>query len=151
MSTQVLEKTDRLVLKRTFQTSLDAIWAAWTEKDQIEKWFGCGATASVEATIDLKVGGEFFFKMGHEDGSSFAAGGSYTEITPKTRLAYTWNWKGDPQMEFGETDVLLEFKELDGAIELTLTHSGFPSPELTSMHEGGWQGSFEKLATLLEG
>lgn len=151
MSTEVLEKTERLVLKRTFRTSLDALWAAWTEKEKIEQWFGCADTAGVNATIDLRVGGSFSYEMNHAEGNCFAAGGTYTEVTPKTRLAYTWAWKGDPEMEFGETDVLLEFKEVGEGVELILTHSGFPTPELTGMHEHGWQGGLEKLAKLVEG
>lgn len=150
MSTEVLEQTDRLVLKRTYDCTLDAMWAAWTEPEQIAKWFGCAQTSNVEATLDLRRGGEFRIEMKGEGESSHTAAGHYTEVTPKTRLAYTWEWQGDEEMQFGETIVELDFAEVGDRVELTLTHRGFPSAELTALHHEGWTASFENLAAVVE-
>ena len=79
MSTEVLEQTDRLVLKRLYQCSLDAMWAAWTEPANIAKWFGCAQTSRVDATMDVQTGGAFSFEMGNEEGGCFKAVGKYTE------------------------------------------------------------------------
>lgn len=147
MSTEVIEQTDRLVLRRLYQTSIDAMWAAWTEPDRISQWFGCGSTQGVAADLDVREGGNFTMKMTHDEGGCFSAKGRYTEVTPKTKLAYTWEWDTeDPNMQFGETLVEVEFKEIGDSVELNLTHSGFPSAELVPMHNQGWSAGLEKLS-----
>ena len=149
MTTQVLEETDRLVLKRTYQTTLSAMWAAWTEPAHIEQWFGCSQTKNVTVSADLQTGGELRIEMEGGENDPSTVLGRYTEVTPKTRLGYTWQWLGSPEMEFGETKVLLEFREVDEGVELTLTHSGFPTPELTGMHQHGWSDALVKLESVL--
>jgi uncharacterized protein YndB with AHSA1/START domain len=70
--------------------------------------------------------------------------GTFKEIRRPSKLAYTWAWEEAP-----ETLVTIELKEAEGDTELVLIHEPFPSKELVSQHDDGWQGGFDRLEAIL--
>ena len=77
--------------------------------------------------------------------------GVYREIKPSSRLVFTWNWKGTPAMEFGETPVAVDFVDKQGATELQLTHERLPNAEQIENHRHGWSGCLDKLEIYFAG
>ena len=71
-------------------------------------------------------------------------GGTYREVTPPTRLVFTWVWEqGD--IEGQETVVTAEFNERDGGTEISITHEGFKTTESRDQHGWGWNSSLDCL------
>lgn len=149
MSTQVLEQTDRLVLRRSYRAPIEKVWEAWTEPDQVALWFGCGDVPIEVHEYDLKVGGAIRIRACRDDGPMDLVG-HFLEITPKNKISYTWKWTGNPEFEFGETTVVVELDSTAEGTDLLLTHYPFPTPFLTEAHNHGWNASFEALAKHLE-
>ncbi len=102
-----------------------------------------------EATVDLRIGGEVRVVMHdpHED-ARYGGGGTYTEIDPPRRLAFTWAWDDDGHRR---QLIEIEFEEIDGATTVRLTHSGLWDQEAVRSHEGGWSGVFDNLKRELSG
>ena len=141
------ETTSRLSITRVINADRERVFRAWTEPEQIKKW-SCPETVTlVDATADLRVGGQYSLSMKIDDETTLVASGTYREIESPSRLVYTWDWDhGDHAV--GETLVTVEFKELGEATEVVLTHDLFPSAEARDGHEQGWGSCLNQLENL---
>ncbi len=135
---------ERLVVKRTFKTPVARVYAAWTDAEQMKRWFAPGEMTVPAAEADVREGGRYRVQMS-ESGSDYAfhtTGGVYREVVPNQRLVFTWQWEGSEL----ETVVTLEFKSLSAnETEITLIHEGFDSED--SLNKDG-QGCEDCLANL---
>jgi uncharacterized protein YndB with AHSA1/START domain len=93
-----------------------------------------------EARSDARVGGRFFVAMTEGD-KEHPHEGTYKEITPHSRLVFTWEapWSAPG------TYVTIEFNPVEGGTEVVLTHVKFLSEESRDNHMGGWTGILAKL------
>jgi uncharacterized protein YndB with AHSA1/START domain len=76
----------------------------------------------------------------------YGGGGTYTEVEPPTRLAFTWTWDGDTR----QTLIEIDFEESDGVTIVRFTHSGLWDEEAVRLHEDGWRKLFDRLERELE-
>lgn len=140
---------ERLVIKRTFKAPVERVYAAWTDAEQMKRWFAPGAMTVTSAEADVVEGGRYRVQMseGGGDCAFHTTGGVYREVIPNERLVFTWQWQGSEL----ETRVTLEFKSLSAnETELTLIHEGFDSEETRDKHGQGWDGCLQNLGSLLE-
>ena len=79
-------------------------------------------------------------------GNVYTVVGTFREVRPPERLAFTWTWEGK---DMGETLVTLDLHDRDGATHLVLTHELFPTTEMRDEHGTGWAGCLSRLATLV--
>lgn len=97
-------------------------------------------------TLDVRVGGGYSSLMVMPSGESTYLEGRFTRVEPGRLLAYTFQWRGQELV----TNVTVEFADAPGGgTTVTLRHDGFPNTEAVGMHRQGWDGSFDRLATLL--
>lgn len=145
--------THTAVLRRTYSAPVRRVFDAWTQPALLAKWFVPNERwTGAEAEIDLRVGGRYRITMRHSDGDAFIVGGMYKEVTPPTKLVFTFVWEHNPMVDrVGETLVTVDLKEHNGNTELTLTHEGFVSTEIASEHNLGWSGILEMLQRCLDG
>ena len=123
--------------------------AAWTDPNELTKWWGPPGHDSPSADIDLKVGGRYRLAMRKlPDGKPYYVTGVYQEIVIPERLVFTWNWEGGPP--FGSnTLVTVEFHEAGGGTELVLIHERFDSEMARTEHTKGWNGCLDKFSSLI--
>jgi uncharacterized protein YndB with AHSA1/START domain len=133
-----------LRLRRTFQAPRQKVFRAWTEPEELKKWWGPDGFSTPSAEIDLRVGGRFRIAMKSPRDNVHVLVGTYREVRPPERLVYTWRWEAEP--EYGETLVTVEFLDRGESTEVVLTHELFPTQEACRGHEQGWKGSFDRLA-----
>jgi uncharacterized protein YndB with AHSA1/START domain len=137
-----------LSLRRTFKAPRERVFRAWTDPDELRKWWGPEGYVTPSAEVDLRVGGKYRLGMRKlPDGDIFYLSGIYREVRPPERLVYTWRWEAKP--ELGETLVTVEFREVGGSTEVILTHEFFPTPQARDDHNRGWSGCLDRLAKLL--
>ena len=138
-----------LRMERAFEAPVEAVFDAWTSEEVMRRWWHANREwETPEATVDLRVGGEVRVVMRDpETGREYGGGGTYTEIEPPRRLAFTWIWDDDPK----RTLISIDFEEADGVTTVRFTHSGLWDEELVASHEGGWGGAFDNLGRELEG
>ncbi len=80
---------NNLLLVRNLKAPRALIWRCWTEPDLVCQWF-CPRPWSVgECIIDLKAGGRFFTMMNGPAGERYPNEGSFLEVVPMERLAFT--------------------------------------------------------------
>jgi uncharacterized protein YndB with AHSA1/START domain len=139
--------TRTLYIERTFQAPAEAVFDAWTSEEVLLRWWHAGHDwETTTAEVDLRVGGAVRVVMRdpHKDGK-YGGGGTYTEIEPPTRLAFTWTWDGDTRQTLIEVD----FRESDGITTVSFTHSRLWDEEAARDHEDGWGKLFDNLERIL--
>lgn len=138
-----------LRLTRRFAASQQALFEAFSKAEQVAQWFGPQGMACEIGEFDVRTGGQYSLAMIGKEGQKVLLSGVFREITPFERLSYTWQWGGDDPGP--ETLVILEFRPVGDATELTVTHSLHASESSVANHAMGWTSSFNDLAALVEG
>ncbi len=154
------QQTQELVIERVVDAPLERVWEAWTDPEQMKKWWGPKEFTAPTVEIDLKEGGKYLNCMRSPDGQDFWSTGVYREIVPMEKLVLTDSFADErgnvgPGAHYGmadvplETEVTVTFEDQDGKTKLTLRHAGMPVGEHGSQAEGGWNESLDKLAASL--
>ena len=122
-------------ITRVYAAPRELVWSAWTEPEQLARWWGKrGWTARLESIeLDVRPGGTFrVTTVNDEDGSEMTNEGTYTEVDAPERLA------------FGET--VVTFTDLgDGRTEMTFRTTTEASGELPGRMKGGLESAFGRL------
>ncbi len=121
-----------IVIERTFNSPVEKVWKALTNKEQMKKWYF--------NVSDFKpvVGFEFTFE-GSNEGKVFIHICKVTEVQVYKKLAYTWKYKGYG----GESYLTFELFPGGDTTRLKLTHSGletFPTETSDFARENFVQG-----------
>ena len=137
-------------IERTFRAPGRAVFEAWTSAELLRRWYPPGADWDTPvAEVDLRVGGRLRVVMRSPTGEVFGGGGEYLEITPYTRLVFTWAWD---RPDVGGTTQLVEVEFTDhgdGTTTVVLTNRGLPEEPSRESHRAGWEGSFDNLDRVL--
>lgn len=80
-----------ITIEALINAPLAKVWAYWTEPAHIMKWNAASEDwHTPSATNDLRTGGTFTARMEAKDGSvGFDFGGTYTDVVPNQRIAYS--------------------------------------------------------------
>ena len=137
-----------LTFKRRLKASPQKVYAAWTDPEQIVRWFGrADARAeTMRAEIDLRVGGRYRISFSVPAGEYYEVGGVYREVIPNERLVLSWAWHSTPDRESLLTVTLQA--DGDGTL-LTLHHAQLKDESARTGHERGWLAALDKLEGFL--
>ena len=145
-----------LVIERVFDAPRELVWKAWTDPEQVMRWWGPKGFTSPACEIDLRVGRKYLWCMRSFEGYDFWNTGVYREIVPFERIVCTQSLadgKGNvvPASHYGmsgdlplETIVTVTFEEIDGKTRLILRQE-----HMLEGAESGWNQAFDKLAASL--
>lgn len=136
-----------LTLVRRIKAPPARVFAAFTQAEQIAKWWGPDAGPVLHAESDLRIGGSLRVVFRTLDGEQHETLGVYREIEPDRRLVFGMHWKTFPERP---TVVTVDFVAIPEGTELTVLHEHLHDDEVRDAHEVGWAGTISKLQTLLE-
>ena len=90
-----------VTLKRRLNAPAEKVYAAWTDPEKLIHWFGPSDTreGSVDAQMDVRVGGRFKVSFNTLDGERHQVGGEYKEVVPNEKLVFSWAWHSTPERE----------------------------------------------------
>jgi len=109
------------------------------------RWWGGTNEAFRTAKTDLRVGGRFHVGFKGDNGEQHDVSGTYKEVTPYTRLVFSWAWRTTPERE---SQVTIDIKpDPDGSL-LTLTHEQFYDQKACDDHGVGWGLGLDQLERL---
>ena len=79
-------------LNKLVQASAQQVYDTWLDAASYAKWFAPEpSVACTEVTIDATIGGEMRVVMQSDNGTHTGIG-TFTELIPGKRIAYTWVW-----------------------------------------------------------
>jgi uncharacterized protein YndB with AHSA1/START domain len=131
-----------LTIRRRLKAAPAKVFSAWTEPEQIKRWFGPGQVEVALADFELKAGGRWRIVGTSPDGEEHHVSGVVREVVSNERLVYTWAWRSTPERE---SLVTVEFKPEGAGTLLTLTHAQFFDEPARDRHSRGWNGALDKL------
>src|SRR6187551_109983 len=77
-----------IIIERIFDLPVTLVWKAWTESENLKKWWGPKGYTCTYSNIDLRPGGKYLHCMKSSLGEKFWSTGFYDEITPFKTLAF---------------------------------------------------------------
>jgi uncharacterized protein YndB with AHSA1/START domain len=138
------EATRDAVLSRWFDAPVEAVWAAFTDPDQLAQWYGPeGVSVDRDSVrVELRPGGPWALTMVMGD-RRMPLSGTITEVRDHERLVVT-----DAMPDGTLVTMTVELAEEDGGTRLELRQGPFPASGSTGA-EGAWGQAMDKLAGLL--
>jgi uncharacterized protein YndB with AHSA1/START domain len=154
--TEIVRNHDRSVrISRRFKAPRALVFKMFTDPAHFARWFGPEGHDVANCKLETRTGGRFFAELKGPGGVQHTVQGTFKEVQPDHRVAFTWNWLGEdgkPRHPDTDTLVTIDLVERGGETELTLTHTGFQNEDQQSRHNGGWTSCFvcldRYLATL---
>lgn len=153
-------------LTRVFRAPRELVVKAWTEREQLAKWFGPKGTRIVKSSLDLRVGGTYHYGMQSPDGSVMWGRWKFEELALPERMVFLSSFSNE-QGEVArapffdgvwplETHSTVTFSEHAGIGKGTVVRLAWVPLRATaeelaqfaSMHDsmrGGWSGTFDQL------
>jgi len=130
-----------LVISRTYPATVERVFKAWTDANQLGQWFAPSDDYTTQATVDLRVGHEYRIAITHKGGNVHTILGTYRLIEPPRKLVYIWRWEGAP----ADTLVTVDFTPQGDATQVTIKHDQFADAETRAKHNEGWNGCLDRL------
>jgi uncharacterized protein YndB with AHSA1/START domain len=140
--------TAALELRRTLPAPPAVVFAAFTEPQELARWWGPQGFAIPAVDFGAEAGETFRIEMQPPEGDPFHVSGELLEFAPPSQLAYTFNWE-PPDPDDVENVVRLSFRDTGGATDLALTQGPFKTEARRALHHDGWSDSLDKLERVL--
>ena len=139
------EHTTALRITRLINAPRERVFAAWTTPADILKWFGPETCQVLSAKLNLRPGGDYHFpgEVGGDGRSQSGRRLSRGEAAQQTGLYL--ELQRPSELDFGESQVTVEFLDRKGATEIQITHEQLPNEEVKEDHNHGWNGCLDKL------
>jgi uncharacterized protein YndB with AHSA1/START domain len=132
--------TRAIEITRVYHAPRQAVWDAWTQPEQLARWWGKrGWTARPDSIVlDVRPGGSFrVTTINDRDGTEMTNEGTYSEVSEPERLA------------FGDT--VVTFTDLgDGRTEMRFRTTLEATAALRDRAAGGVASAFDRLGEHLK-
>lgn len=127
----------KITVEALVDAPVEAVWRAWTTPDDITQWNAASDDwHTTRASVDLRVGGAFSFRMEARDGSmGFDFAGTYTKVV-ENRLI---------ESSFGGRELRVEFIAGDRGVTVRETFDA-ESTHSVEQQRQGWQAILDRFA-----
>jgi uncharacterized protein YndB with AHSA1/START domain/predicted enzyme related to lactoylglutathione lyase len=141
--------TVTLSINRFIKAQPQRVFSSFIKSDELMKWFGPDNCRALSAQLDPRVGGKYKIRVRDDEMGEIDVFGVYREVQSPRRLVFTWNFKGNPELEFPETLVTVEFIPTEEGTDVQLMHEDLPNPAMRDTHSDGWNATLIKLGKFL--
>jgi pimeloyl-ACP methyl ester carboxylesterase/uncharacterized protein YndB with AHSA1/START domain len=158
-SANIRSATKDLVMTRVFDAPVESVWKAWSESDQVKRWWGPIGFSCPVAKMDFREGGTSLVAMRAPNGQDFYNTWSYKKIVRHERIEFVLDWADkdgnriDPASMGLPPDMpkqvrhLITFKSIPGKkTEMTITEFGYTSDQILELSKAGLQQCLDKMA-----
>lgn len=163
----MVSKNNEIIIMRTFNSSVENLWKAWTNEAYIKEWWGPEGFSAPVIKIDLRKGGKYLYSMKDNNGKMYWSGGEFIDINPLKSLTVKdyfsdengnkvdpLDYNMDPDFP-KESIVNIKFDKEGNKTKLSII---YPPPDSNatrdaikkSRMEEGWNSSLNKLQKVVE-
>jgi len=142
-----------VTLSRFIATPRARVWRAWTEAEQLVKWWGPNGFTTPVCTIDVQPGGALHIVMRGPDGAEYAMRGTYGDVVPLSHLGYTFQaFDADGRVAL-DGHTMVTFTDDQGGTQLVI-HSRATAlvahaRRMLDGMEPGWMQTIDRLARFM--
>lgn len=133
----------KIVVQTTVKAPPERVWQGWTMPSDIKQWNAASEDwHTTKASIDLRVGGAFSYRMEAKDGSmGFEFKGTFTQVIPEQSLKFVF--------EDGR-QVEVAFSAIDQGTHVRETFDADTSHDIEQQRDG-WQAILDNFKRHIEG
>lgn len=111
-------KPNEIAITRIYDAPIEAVWDAWTDPEQVAKWWGPRGFTLTTHSKDFRVGGHWTYTMHGPDGTDYPNKTIYHEVEEHSKLVYDHGGNDDRPPLFRVTVL---FSETDGKTRMDMT------------------------------
>lgn len=140
-----------LLVRRLVKGDAERVFTAWTQADQIMKWWGPADVSCPQCEVDLRVGGRYRIANLLPNGSIIWIIGQFLRVEQPNLLEYSWQSGTDPQFDPDAAQrVTVRFLPKGTKTEIVVEHSHIPDAQTRSNHNFGWLGCLDGLVSFMD-
>jgi uncharacterized protein YndB with AHSA1/START domain len=144
-------KSNEIQIIRVYDAPLAAVWDAWTDPEQVAKWWGPRGFTLTTHSKDLRPGGNWHYTMHGPDGVDYPNKTFYHEVEPRAKLVYDHGGYDDRPPLFRVTVL---FAEVNGRTQIDMTMA-LATPEAAEearkfIKKANGYSTWDRLAEYLE-
>jgi uncharacterized protein YndB with AHSA1/START domain len=79
---------DEFIISRAFQAPRERVWKAWTDPQELARWWGPAGVSVQILTLELRPGGIFHYAMSLPDKPPMHGKWIFREITPPAQMLF---------------------------------------------------------------
>ena len=156
-------KEKDIVVTCVFDAPVERVWKAWTDPEQVMRWWGPVGFTSPIARMDFHEGGTSLVCMRSPEGQDFYNTWEYLKIVPFERFEFIQNFvdkdgrKADPVSHGLPHDfpqdvrTVVTFKALsDNKTEMIVTEYGYTSDKMFDLSKTGLEQCLGKVKESLK-
>jgi len=145
------ENSNEISIIRIYDAPVKAVWEAWTDPEQVSKWWGPRGFTLTTHSKDLKPGGHWHYTMHGPDGVDYPNQTKYYEVEECSRLVYDHGASEDRPPLFRVT---VTFSEQKKKTKMHMVMS-LATPEAATeikkfIKKAGGNATWDRLAEYLE-
>ena len=168
-SIQIINEStqNEFIISRILNAPLEIVWKAWTETEQLKKWWGPIGFKMIIGKLDFNPKGIFQYGMESPDGKTMWGKFVYREIVEFEKIVFVVSFSDEncgitrhPLSELWPLEILstIIFTELEGKTKLTMHAIPINAKEEEiNMFENsfdsmvqGWTGTFQQFEEYLQ-
>jgi uncharacterized protein YndB with AHSA1/START domain len=136
----------RLIVRRRVKGAPERAFRAWTDPQELRRWWGPRPVECAAAEIDLRAGGRYRIANRFPDGRVLWIAGEFERIVFPRLLAFSWYLEPAPE---NVSRVTVRFEPHGDGTEVVVVHERIPDEAVRSNHEQGWLGCLTGLELYL--
>lgn len=144
-----INKSLKVEVTKTLPAAAEQVYNAWTEPEQLKKWWKPMGNSLKEVTNDIRKGGTVRYIF---DNNKLIISGEYLEVEEKQKLVYIWKWElPNDAVRNAEYKLTVSFISKDNGSEIYVLQENFKDEETMLPHQEGWEKGLADFANFLNG
>lgn len=153
-----------VVVTRTFDAPRERVWRAWSDADEVMKWWGPQGFTSPTCRMDFREGGTTLVCMRSDQGFELYNTWTYRSIEPMDRIEFDNGFADEKGTRVAPAQLGLppgvpeEVRHVvtlvaidDRTTELTVHEFGYPNAQIVEVSKNGMEQCLDKMASSLAG
>jgi uncharacterized protein YndB with AHSA1/START domain len=155
-------ETHDVVVTRRLDAPRERVWKAWSDPDEVMKWWGPQGFSSPICRMDFREGGVTLVCMRSDQGWDLYNTWTYQSIEPPERIEFVQGFADEnggpvepqdlglsPRIPHEVRHVVTLTAIHDGSTELTVHEHGYPNAEIAAVSKAGMEQCIDKMASSL--
>jgi uncharacterized protein YndB with AHSA1/START domain len=144
-------KSNEIKITRIYDAPVKTVWEAWTDPEQVAKWWGPRGFSLTTHSKDLRAGGSWNYTMHGPDGTDYPNKTKYFEVEKYSKLVYD-HGANDSQPALFRVSVLFSEIKNKTKMEMTMTLATAEAAEEIRkfIKKAGGDSTWDRLAEYLD-
>jgi uncharacterized protein YndB with AHSA1/START domain len=150
-----------MVITRRFDAPVERVWQAWSDAEDVKRWWGPKGFTAPVTDLDFREGGTSLVCMRSPEGQDLYNTWTYTEIVPMERIEFIQRFadkEGNaiapadaglpPELPREVRHVIAFTAASADTTELTVTEYGYVAEWLVALSRAGMNECLDKMAAI---